>query len=267
VSDAARILVVDDVPENVRLLAAVLEPQGYEVVVATDGRVALELAVSAKPDLVLLDVMMPAPDGYTVCRRLREHDETAVLPVIMLTASEGTERTKGIEAGADDFISKPFNRHELLTRIRSLLRIKRYHDTIKAQAAELLELNRTLEERVQTQLVELDARRPEKLFDRLSGAGVARVTGRARKSPARWAPGLARSALQGHVDQLRDTERRVEELDTRLAEQAREDEVCQWLTTIPGIGPIPATALTATNGHASGRSSAAATSHQNAWLR
>ena len=152
----ARILVVDDLPENVRLLEAVLEPQGYEIFSATDGSTALELAVSAKPDLVLLDVMMPPPDGHAVCRRLREQEETAVLPVIMLTASEGSEKTKAIEAGADDFITKPFNRDELLTRIRSLLRIKRYHDTIKAQAAELLELNRTLEERVQAQLEELE---------------------------------------------------------------------------------------------------------------
>jgi adenylate cyclase len=151
-----RILVVDDVPENVRLLEAVLEGRGYEVVSATDGTAALELAVSAEPDLVLLDVMMPPPDGLEVCKRLREHDETAVLPVIMLTASVGSEKLTAIEAGADDFIPKPFNRDELLTRIRSLLRIKRYHDTIKAQAAELLELNRTLEERVQTQVAELE---------------------------------------------------------------------------------------------------------------
>jgi DNA-binding response OmpR family regulator len=155
-SEAARILVVDDVPENVRLLEAVLGAHGYEVVSATDGRTALELAVSAQPDLVLLDVMMPQPDGYVVCRRLREQEETAVLPVIMLTASERSEKTKGIEVGADDFIPKPFDRDELLTRIRSLLRIKRYHDTIKEQAEELLELNRTLEERVQTQLEELE---------------------------------------------------------------------------------------------------------------
>ena len=132
----ARILVVDDVPQNVRLLEAVLEAHGYETVSASDGRAALELAVSAKPDLVMLDVMMPELDGYAVCRQLREHEETAVLPVIMLTASEGMEKTKGIEAGADDFIAKPFNHYELLTRVRSLLRIKRYHDTIKVQAAE-----------------------------------------------------------------------------------------------------------------------------------
>ncbi len=152
----ARILVVDDVPENVRLLEAVLAPRGYDVVSATDGSVALELAGSAKPDLVLLDVVMPQPDGYEVCRRLREREETAMLPVIMLTASDGQEKTKAIEAGADDFISKPFDHHELLARVRSLLRIKRYHDTIKAQAAELLELNRTLEERVRTQVEELE---------------------------------------------------------------------------------------------------------------
>jgi adenylate cyclase len=146
---AARILVVDDVPENVRLLEAVLTPRGYEVVTATDGWTALELAESAKPDLVLLDVMMPQPDGYEVCRRLRGREETAMLPVIMLTASLGPEKTNAIKAGADDFIAKPFNHDELFARVRSLLRIKRYHDTIK-------ELNRTLEERVQAQVEELE---------------------------------------------------------------------------------------------------------------
>ncbi|MDX6515822.1 MAG: adenylate cyclase, partial [Gaiellaceae bacterium] len=154
--DGARILVVDDVPANVRLLEAVLSSRGYDVVSATDGRTALELAASAQPDLVLLDVVMPQLDGYAVCRQLREREETAVLPVIMLTASLGSEKTKGIEAGADDFIAKPFNHDELFARVRSLLRIKRYHDTIKAQAAELLELNRTLEERVRTQVEALE---------------------------------------------------------------------------------------------------------------
>jgi adenylate cyclase len=121
------ILVVDDVPENVRLLGAVLAARGYDVVSATDGPAALDLVGSANPDLVLLDVVMPQMDGYAVCRRLRAREETAVLPVIMLTSSTGPEKTQAIEAGADDFIPKPFNHHELLTRVRSLLRIKRYH--------------------------------------------------------------------------------------------------------------------------------------------
>ena len=145
----AKILVVDDVPENVRLMEAVLVPRGYEVVSATNGREALGVVEAESPDLILLDVMMPEMDGYAVCTHLREHEETAVLPVIMVTSSIGQEKTKAIEAGADDFIPKPFNHDELLTRVRSLLRIKRYHDEIK-------ELNRTLEQRVHDQVEELE---------------------------------------------------------------------------------------------------------------
>jgi adenylate cyclase len=156
-SGAGKILVVDDIPENVRLLEAVLVPRGYEVLTATSGEEALDLVASVRPDLVLLDVVMPGMDGYAVCQALRENEETAVLPVIMVTSSIGQEKTQAIEGGADDFIPKPFNHHELLTRVRSLLRIKRYHDTIK-------ELNRTLEERVQTQVEELERLRRLRRF-------------------------------------------------------------------------------------------------------
>lgn len=161
---AGKILVVDDTPENVRLLEAVLVPRGYEVLTATSGQDALDLVASARPDLVLLDVVMPAMDGYAVCKALRADEETAVLPVIMVTSSSGQEKTKVIEAGADDFIPKPLNHAELLTRVRSLLRIKRYQDTIKAQAAELRELNRTLEERVHLQVEELERLRQLRRF-------------------------------------------------------------------------------------------------------
>jgi adenylate cyclase len=162
-SDDAKILVVDDVPVNVRLLEAVLVGQGYDVVSANDGQGALELIASEKPDLVLLDLMMPPPDGYEVCRRLRDDPETAMLPVVMVTAST-TEKTKAIQAGADDLIGKPFDQDELLARVRSLLRIKRFHDTIRTQAAELTDLNRTLEERVDSQVQELERVRKLRRF-------------------------------------------------------------------------------------------------------
>jgi DNA-binding response OmpR family regulator len=145
---ADRILVVDDLPQNVRLLEAILVPHGYEVLKAHDGSSAIALAESGDPDLVLLDVVLPDLDGYAVCAKLRERAATAMLPVIMVTSSVGDEKTRAIEAGADDFIPKPLNQQELLTRVRSLLRIKRYHD-------ELADLNRTLEERVRAQVDEL----------------------------------------------------------------------------------------------------------------
>ena len=183
----ARILVVDDVAENVRLLEAVLAARGYDVRTANDGSVALELVESEQPDLILLDVMMPGLDGYEVCARLRANDETAVLPVIMVTSSIGQEKTKAIEAGADDFIPKPFNHDELLTRVRSLLRIKRYHDTIKAQAAELADLNRTLEDRVRAQVDELDRLRQLRRFlsPQLADAVVSAGDDSVLRSPRR----------------------------------------------------------------------------------
>jgi adenylate cyclase len=131
------ILVVDDVPQNVRLLEAVLEPRGYEVAAATSGEAALERIAAGPVDLVLLDVVMPGIDGYEVCRRLRADPATGFLPVVMITASGAHEKRKAIEAGADDFVTKPFDHDELLARVRSLLRIKRYHDTIEAQTAAL----------------------------------------------------------------------------------------------------------------------------------
>ena len=150
------ILVVDDQPQNARLLDAVLTPNGYDVLHAGSGAEALELAWTRDPDLVLLDVEMPGMDGYEVCRRLRADERTAFLPVVMVTSHRDEVRADALEAGADDFVTKPFDRHELLARLRSLLRIKRYHDTIEAQSAELANWARTLEARVAAQVEELE---------------------------------------------------------------------------------------------------------------
>jgi class 3 adenylate cyclase len=154
---AAKILVVDDTPRNVKLLADVLGAKGYAVVTAASGPEALEKVEGERPDLVLLDVVMPGMSGYEVCRKLRENPATGMLPVVMVTALDpNLERVKGIEAGADDFLTKPINQAELLARIRSLLRIKEFYETIEAQAAQLAEWNKTLEARVQEQVAQLE---------------------------------------------------------------------------------------------------------------
>ena len=151
-----KILIVDDTPQNIRLLEAVLEPRGYTLITATSGSEALEKIASEQLDLILLDIVMPGIDGYEVCRRVRANPATRLLPVVMITASGDQEKIKAIEAGADDFIPKPFNQPELLARVKSLLRVKEYYDTIQAQAAELAEWNRSLETRVQQQVEELE---------------------------------------------------------------------------------------------------------------
>jgi class 3 adenylate cyclase len=151
----AKVLVVDDAPRNVRLLEAVLGSNGYSVVSAPSGSQALECVSDDPPDLILLDVQMPEMDGFEVCRRLRSDESTQFLPVVMVTSSDNEVRVDAINAGADDFIAKPFNQQELLARVRSLVRLKRYHDTIETQRAELAEWNKTLEARVESQVEEL----------------------------------------------------------------------------------------------------------------
>ena len=155
-STRGTLLLVDDLPQNIRLLEAVLAPRGYAIVKAESGREALEKVTAEPVDLVLLDILMPEMDGYAVCRALREDPATQYLPVVMVTASGDQEKVAAIEAGADDFITKPFDQAELVARVSSLLRIKRYHDTIEAQAAELAEWNRELERRVTEQVEQLE---------------------------------------------------------------------------------------------------------------
>jgi class 3 adenylate cyclase/CheY-like chemotaxis protein len=153
----AKILVVDDTPQNVKLLADLLGVKGYAVVTASSGPQALEVLAAERPDLVLLDVMMPGMTGYEVCQRIRSDPTTGILPVVMVTALDpAQERIKGLDAGADDFLTKPVNQAELLARVRSLVRVKHLYDTVQSQAGELADLNRTLEARVSEQIGQLE---------------------------------------------------------------------------------------------------------------
>ena len=150
------VLAVDDQPPNLRLLDAVLVPRGYRVFTAGSGQEALAMLEDLDVDLVLLDVVMPGLDGYEVCRRIRARERTAYLPVVMITASGGQQRLAALEAGADDFVTKPFDQSELLARVASLTRLKRYHDTIERQADELASWNAELEQRVAEGVAELE---------------------------------------------------------------------------------------------------------------
>lgn len=154
--EAPLVLVVDDLEANLKLMEAVLEPHGYLVARASSGEEALAWLSEQVPDLVLLDIQMPGVDGYETCRRIRADERTAFLPVVMVTASSNEQKLRAVEAGADDFVTKPFEQAELLARVRSLVRVKRYHDTIERQAAELAAWNRELEDKVAAQLAELE---------------------------------------------------------------------------------------------------------------
>ena len=151
-----RVLVVDDQPPNIRLLEAILVPRGYDVIPASSGEEALAALDRSEVDLVLCDIVMPGMDGYQVCRTIRERPATAYLPVVMVTASGDEQKIKALEAGADDFLTKPINQSELLARVASLARIKRYQDTIKRQSDELAAWNQELEARVDDQVSQIE---------------------------------------------------------------------------------------------------------------
>src|SRR5262244_4356576 len=124
-SERAKILIVDDEPFNVDYLEQELEDFGYDTISATNGQEALAQVAAENPDLILLDVMMPLMDGFTVCRILKEHEDTRLIPIVMMTALGDIEdRIKGIEAGADDFLTKPVDDRELRARLHTTLRLK-----------------------------------------------------------------------------------------------------------------------------------------------
>ena len=137
------ILVVDDNQQNLELIQAYLEDLDCETLAAHDGVEALEAVAESKPDLLLLDVMMPKMSGFEVCRRLKNNAETEDIPIIMVTAlNEFGDIERGIDSGADDFVSKPVNRLELLTRVRTMLKLKHLSDTLQRTVAYLSEIEK-----------------------------------------------------------------------------------------------------------------------------
>ena len=158
------ILVVDDNPMNVDILQARLRANGYEIITAADGEEALAAVREQRPDLVLLDVMMPKMDGIQVCRELRADPTLPFIPIILVTAKTDTKDVvAGLEAGGDEYLTKPVDQAALVARVKSMLRIKALHETVQeqaarleVQAAELQQWNKTLEQRVADQVAELE---------------------------------------------------------------------------------------------------------------
>jgi len=159
-----RILIVDDEPMNLDILQTRLAVHGYEILTATNGEEALAMASTQLPDLILLDIMMPKVDGIDVCRHLKADTSLPFMPIIMVTAkADSKDVVAGLEAGADEYLTKPLDQAALVARVKSMLRIKALHDTVQEQAArleaqsdQLTEWNRTLERRVAEQLAELE---------------------------------------------------------------------------------------------------------------
>ena len=148
IRSAGNVLVVDDEPGNVQLLKTLLTREGYSVVTACDGQEALEMVASAHPDLVLMDVMMPKLSGYAVCQEIKRNPATRLTPVVLITALHERERKiEGINAGADDFLTKPVDPHELKARARSLVRLKRYTDDLDSAESVIMSLALVIEAR------------------------------------------------------------------------------------------------------------------------
>ncbi len=159
-----RILIVDDNPTNLDIFQTRLAVHGYEILTATDGEEALAIARAKQPDLILLDIMMPKMDGIEVCRHLKADASLPFMPIVMVTAkADSKDIVAGLEAGGDEYLTKPVDQAALVARVKSMLRIKALHDTVQeqtvrleAQAAELARWNRTLEQRVAEQLAQLE---------------------------------------------------------------------------------------------------------------
>lgn len=164
------VLIVDDIPQNIQVAATTLRADGFNISFATSGREALERIPGIKPDLILLDVMMPEMDGYEVCQRLKANPETSTIPVIFLTAiNEIDAAVKGFELGAVDFVNKPFNAAELLARVSAHCKLNYFQRILNEKNQILEDINASLEEHVANRTQELeDSLNKEKKFNRMT---------------------------------------------------------------------------------------------------
>ncbi len=212
-----RILVVDDNPNNVDILKTRLESHGYEIVTAEDGMTALDRAVADAPDLILLDVMMPGVDGLEVCRRLKSDRNVPFTPIVIITAkSDAKDVIAGLDAGADEYLTKPVDHASLVARVASMLRIKALQETVEAQRAQIAVWNEALQHKVEEQVHELDR------LGRLKGF---------------FSPQLAEAIVSAGADDVLKPHRRevtVVYLDlrgfTRFTESAEPEEVMNMLS-------------------------------------
>jgi adenylate cyclase len=151
------ILIVDDRQTNREILRTRLQAEGYQLLEAEDGEVALSIARQHRPDLILLDVLMPKIDGFEVCRRLRSDTDLPFIPIVLVTAKiDSKDVVTGLEAGADEYLTKPIDQATLVARVKSMLRMKELTDQVRAQADDLANWNRALEERVARQLKQIE---------------------------------------------------------------------------------------------------------------
>lgn len=217
-SALSRILVVDDEKQNLKLIESILVPLGYQTFLAYDGEDALVKVIEHKPDLILLDIMMPRMDGFEVARRLKNDDKTKIIPIVMVTSlGEVEDKVRALEAGADDFLSKPVDSAELKARIRSLLKVKAYNDTIR-------DYQKTLETEVNRKTHEL-----REAYDKIKAVSFETISRLSRA--AEYMDDSTSTHLQ-RISQYAELIAREMGLDSDMVESIR------WASPMHDVGKI-----------------------------